>query len=284
MATARKAFPEDFDKTYPLFEKFNNVGLKKRDWEQLFLNPWKSRERHCGYILLEDNKVVGYLGTLFSERIIQSQENKFCNVTSWIVEKEFRNQSFLLLLPLLTLKGYTTTIFSPNNATYIASKKLGFKDLETHIRLIFPFTVMRRFFNNCSIFEDNELLSNILDQQHLKIHYDHLSFSCRQLFIKTKYGSFYLVATRVVKKKIPVAYIHFISDLSIFLKSIENIKLKVCVRLKVFLMLVDERFMRGSKVAFSKKIKLSQPKVFKSDSLKKDEIDSLYSELIVLNL
>ena len=90
MATVRKAVPGDFNKTYPLLEKFNNASLKREDWEQLFVNPWKSLEEYCGYILVEAGRVVGYLGALFSVRRIQGQEYKFCNVTSWIVEREYR--------------------------------------------------------------------------------------------------------------------------------------------------------------------------------------------------
>jgi hypothetical protein len=284
MAIARKALPEDFDKTYPLLEKFNNVTLKRRDWEQLFANPWKNKEEHCGYILHDDGKVVGFLGTIFSERTIQGQQHKFCNVTSWIVEKEYRNQSFLLFLPLLTLKGYTTTIFSPNEASYISSKKLGFKDFETHNRVLLPFKGIRGLFESCSVVEDKKLICQTLYDECLRIYHDHQSFQCNHLFVKTKFGNFYLIATRVIKKNIPVAQIHFISDLGIFLKSLEIVRLKICIRLKVFMLLVDERFMRGKDVSFSFRMKLPQPRVFKSDFLKSNAIDSLYSELIVLNL
>ena len=284
MATVRKALPGDFNKTYPLLEKFNNASLKREDWEQLFVNPWKSLEEHCGYILVEAGRVVGYLGALFSARRIQGQEYKLCNVTSWIVEREYRNQSFLLLLPLLTLREHTVTIFSPNKATYVASKKLGFEDFETHIRLISPFSGIRGFFENCSIVENKRFISRFLDEECLKIYRDHLPFRCSHLLIKTKYGTFYLITTRVTKKNIPVAQIHYVSDLEVFFKSIEALKLKICLRLKVFALLIDERFMRGNTISFSLRMKLPHPRIFKSDLLKEDAIDSLYSELVILNL
>ena len=110
MAAVRKALPEDFEKTYPLLEKFNNATLKRIDWEKLFKNPLNNLEEHCGYVLIEVDKIVGFLGALFNSRKSQGQNYNFCNVTSWIVEKEYRNQSFLLLLPLLSLKKYNITI------------------------------------------------------------------------------------------------------------------------------------------------------------------------------
>ena len=92
MATVRKALPEDFEKTYPLLEKLNNTTLKKTDWEKLFKNPWNNLEEHCGYVLIEADKIVGFLGTLFNSRKSQGQNYNFCNVTSWIAVRHHINR------------------------------------------------------------------------------------------------------------------------------------------------------------------------------------------------
>ena len=110
MATVRKALPEDFEKNYTLLKKLNNTTLKRVDWEKFFKNFWNNLEEHCGHVLIEADNIVGYLGTLFNIRKSQGQNYNVCNVTSWIVEKEYRKQSFLLLLPLLSLKKYNITI------------------------------------------------------------------------------------------------------------------------------------------------------------------------------
>ena len=284
MATVRKALPEDFEKTYPLLEKLNNTTLKRIDWEKLFKNPWNDLEEHCGYLLIEADKIVGFLGTLFNSRKSQGQNYNFCNVTSWIVEKEYRNQSFLLLLPLLSLKKYNITIFSPSEATYLASKKLGFQDFETHKRLITPIPTIKGFFEDCSIENKNTSIEKSLDKNYLKIFLDHQSSNCAHLLITTKFGTLYMIATRVKKKNVPVAQIHFISDLNIFSKSINIIKLKIFFKLKVFLLLIDERFVKGMDIPCSIPLKLPFPRVLKSGSLNGENIDSLYSELIILNL
>ncbi len=284
MATARKALSEDFEKTYPLLEKFNNTNIKREDWKKLFSNPWNNSEKYCGYVLIDSDKIVGYLGTLFSTRSIQGQTYNFCNVTSWIVEKEYRNQSFLLLLPLLTLKKYTITIFSPSEATYIASKKLGFQDFETHKRLIFPGFTFKALYEDCSIVTKRELIAESLDEKLQKLFFDHQYFNCIHLLIKTKFGTIFMIATRTKKKNIPVAQIHFISNHNAFRQSLNFLKLKICLKLKVFMLLVDERFVEEINIPCSMKFRLPYPRVSKSESLSGKTIDSLYSELIVLNL
>jgi hypothetical protein len=284
MATVRKALPGDFEKTYPLLQKLNNTTLKRANWENIFKNPWNNLEEHCGYVLIEEDKIVGYLGTLFNTRNLQGNNYNFCNVTSWIVEKEYRNQSFLLLLPLLSLKKYNITIFSPSEAAYLAYKKFGFQDFETHKRLITPIPTIKSFFENCSITNKNVSIEQSLDEKDLQLFRDHQSPNCTHLLITSKFGTIYMITTRVKKKNIPVAQIHFISDLSIFNKSINIIKLRICLKLKVFLLLIDERFVKGIDIPCSMPLKLPFPSVLKSASLNGESIDSLYSELIILNL
>ena len=93
-----------------------------------------------------------------------------------------------------------------------------------------------------------------------------------------------MITTRVKKKNIPVAQIHFVSDLSIFNKSINIIKLRICLKLKVLLLTIDERFVKRKNIPCSIQLKFPFPRVVKSASLNGVNIDSLYSELIILNL
>ena len=138
MALVRKAVAEDFEGIYPLLVKFNNPRLSKDDWRSLFFDNWHSNEGYFGYVLEEGEHIVGFLGLMFSSRMLNDKEEKFCNITSWIVEKKFRSQSLLLLLPVLKLQSYTLTICTASKETYAVARKLGFQDLESSMRIIFP--------------------------------------------------------------------------------------------------------------------------------------------------
>ena len=54
--------------------------------------------------------------------------------------------------------------------------------------------------------------------------------------------------------------------------------------MKVAGLMLDERLLQGEKVFPSMYFKLPHPRVYKSDTLKKEEVDLLYSEYQVLNL
>ena len=93
-----------------------------------------------------------------------------------------------------------------------------------------------------------------------------------------------MVLTKVLKKGIPAAQIHFISDLNCFKENVASLIIKLCIKLKVLIVMVDERYLNGVSMLFSTRMKLPQPRIFKSESLKGEDIDSLYSELVVLNI
>ena len=140
------------------------------------------------------------------------------------------------------------------------------------------------FFENCSITNKNVSIEKSLDEKNLQLFRDHQSSNCTHLLITSKYSKIYMITTRVKKKNTPVAQIHFISDLSIFNKSINIIKLRICLKLKVLLLIIDERFVKGKNIPCSIQLKFPFPRVVKSASLNGESIDSLYSEWIILNL
>ena len=101
-------------------------------------SPWQTTEDFCGYLLLKDGDIKGYLGLIFSRRILNDKVEKFCNMTSWVVNEDCRSQSLPMLLELLKLKDYTLTNFtaSPTVATILG--KLGFTEFPVDQRVLLP--------------------------------------------------------------------------------------------------------------------------------------------------
>ena len=48
--------------------------------------------------------------------------------------KKYRSETILLVLPVLKLKNYTITVFTPSKEVYLILRKLGFNDLETNLQ------------------------------------------------------------------------------------------------------------------------------------------------------
>jgi len=284
MAILRKVYAEDFEKIYPLLLQFNDTRLSKEYWRRIFTKHWDGEEDYFGYALFDNNESVGFLGTFFSERVINSRKQKFCNLTCWIVKDAYRNESLLFLGPLLKLKEYTITAFTPDRATYVTLKKFGFEDIETHMRLILPLSMPEVAGGNCSVEFDRERIKGYLREDDLKVYNDHLKFNCIHLLIRVDEGNCYMLLTRARKKALYFAHIHYVNNPDIFLKYIGRLSLRVCLKLKVCGVLAEERFLSGRVPKHSASIKISKPRLFKSNLLQKNEIDNLYSELVVLGI
>jgi len=284
MAIVRKAVALDFEKTYPLFAKFKNYRLLKGDWQQLFTDHWKSNEGYIGYVLEDRERIVGFLGFMFSDRVLNNKQEKFCNLTTWVVDERFRNESLYLIIPVLKLTDYTLTIHSASKATYAAFKKLGFHDLESHFRIIPPFPSINMLFDSCKIEVNGKYLNEILKGDSLQAYKSHLLFRCFHVYIRSPLGNCYLIGARVFKKNLPFAQIYHISDSKVFAKFASRISSIICLKNKTFAILVDERFLEGNSLLQSYKCALSNPRMYKSNSLGKQDLDLLYSELPVLNI
>ena len=284
MAIVRKAVAQDFEETYPLFVKFHNSHLRKEDWRQLFIDHWESPEGYFGYVLEDQERIVGFVGLIFSRRTLNGREEKFCNMTSWVVEEKFRNQSLSLFLPVMKLKKYTLTIHTASKETYAVARKLGFKDLEAKLRIIFPLPSFTTWFTPCQIEINGEKFRKNLTGESLHTYTDHLLFKCFHVFIRSPLGECYLVGARVIRKNLAFYQIHHISNSKVFAKFSGHIATVVCARIKTVSIVTDERFLQGNRVMMSRSWSLPNPRVYKSDSVGQDNIDLLYSELPVLNI
>ena len=80
MVTVRKVYPSMFDEIYPVLREFDLAELPKETWKSMFTNNWGNAESHCGYALFSNEKVVGFLGFVFSQRIVLNKLEKFCNL------------------------------------------------------------------------------------------------------------------------------------------------------------------------------------------------------------
>src|SRR6516165_11952987 len=96
MPIIRKARGDDFERVYPLLLRFKDPHLKEEHWRQLFVDHSGLQNDHFGWVLVEGGDVVGFVGTIFSQRTIRGGTVRLCNINSWIVKQEYRTHSLAL--------------------------------------------------------------------------------------------------------------------------------------------------------------------------------------------
>jgi len=287
MPVIKKALAEDFERIYPLLQELNDTTLSKEDWRQLFVNHCGGEENYFGYALFEGEKAVGFLGLIFSRRLIDGSVRKFCNMTSWIITKEFQRRGLgrMLLLETVKLNDHTIVDLTATKDTVKMLKENGFRELEDNVQLLLPVPSINVFSDRCSVEFDRGAIKNYLTEGDLKVHNDHSKFNCIHFMIKSTDGDCYVIATMTKRKGLPFAHVHYISDIGVFSRHIRHAMMKLCASLKVLGFFVDERFLRGKKIGYSIRRRLPPSKFFRSNSLDRGHVtDNLYTELIVLNL
>lgn len=287
MPVIKKALAGDFESIYPLLRELNDTTLTKEDWRQLFVNHCGGEENYFGYALFEGGRAIGFLGLIFSHRLVGGSMRKFCNMTSWIITKEFQRRGLgrMLLLETIKLNDHTIVDLTATKDTVKMLKENGFKELEDSAELVLPVPSINILHDGCSAELAGSVIKKYLSGDDLKIYNDHLKFNCIHFMIRSVDGNCYVVATETKRKGLPFAHVHYIGDIDVFSKHIRHVIMRLCVSLRVLGFFIDERFLKGKKIRYAIRRRLPPSKFFRSDSLDREHIaDNLYTELIVLNL
>jgi hypothetical protein len=281
-----KVYQDDFERVHEILTLFF-PNILKETWRQLFIDNWDRPEDFYGYAIIDGHRVVGFIATIFSEREIYGKKYKFCNLSSWVVRNEYRNKSIALIFPILKLTDYTLTIFSAIPEAIKIFKKIGFKVLTKSRKMMAPIPILKSiFFKDCELIYGEDVIK-YLDDNELKIYKHHHKFICYHFVMKSDFGNSYLIV-RKRKKNIfnfwyPFADIHYISNKEIFMKYFDSVKYFIANKLKVITITIRDTYLPEYQFPYS----LNRPAegfLYRSSLLSPGDIDSLYSEIFILDL
>jgi acetoacetyl-CoA synthetase len=289
MLTVRKAYAEDFEKIYPLLLEINNKRITKAGWQRIFRNHWNAEEDYFGYVLVDQQEILGFMSTIFSKRVIDGQLHNFCNLSTWIVKEEARNKSLLLVSPILQLTNYTFTMFTLAGKLEVIWEKFGFKRLNSSYKLLLPLPSITGSFlaKKGLITFDHRVIERHLTATELAIFHDHARYNCAFSFIRSDNGNCLIILRRIIRKGLPFVYIHYLSNKEVFSRYINVLRLTIMRQLKVLGIAVQERHLANN-INIPHTISLSSDQCYneyyKSDRLAPHQIDDLYSELFLLDV
>ena len=280
MPSIRKATLDDFEYVYPLFSGFHEPRPSKEEFRQLFATRWGSDESHVGFILEENGEAVGYLGTLFSRREINGRTEKFCNLYTWIIKEEYRTEGLPLLFQVLRMKDVTVTNFTGNRVALILTR-FGFKPMDVTLKILLP---LPTWGDDCELIFDPARIASLLDAHDRRVFDDHRGFKYPFVLLKTSDGFSLLSFKKVKRKYLPVLELHYLSGRNMFLKHIRHVLPALCRQTRSIGLMVGDHFLPGTSIPFSMTIPQRQLRLFRSTTVSIVEMDTMYSELQVLNL
>jgi hypothetical protein len=278
----KQATSADFPRVLPLLKKFRSGHLiDDETWQRLFTRKWEGSGKYCGLILQSGNEPVGFIHSLFSERIIGGKRFSFCNLGTWIVEPEFRSKSMSIFFPFMKLKKTTLTSFTANPRFIPILAGFKFSSLEDHISFLPPSISLNR---QVQVLIDKENISKELSGESLRIFSDHKDLSCDHIVLDTPRGNCYLVLNPARKRRFPVAYLNYVSDLDLFLTYIHSASSRICSRLGVAALMIGAHTLKGKTLKGCIQVERKFKLWFRTDDLNAYDVDTLYSEYQVLGL
>jgi hypothetical protein len=285
MIKVEKVDCTNFLECQDVLSEFLGPGQQEH-WRRIFEYQWPRDETYCGLALKDGDQTVGFLGMIFSRRRVNGKIEKFCNLTHWFVQKPYRSRAISLLLPLFAMRDHTITDLTPSRKVYRIQKKLGFKDLDARGRVLLPFG--RRLFAPKSpriqITHEPSLIKSKLAGGHLKILNHHLNYPCSHLLAAAEDRYCYIIYAKQKNKRLNYAHVHFISDPDFFSLVYRDIRQSILSESKACYILIDSRFVRNLSLPISFSLPFRAPKQYLSPTLKPEQIDNLYSEIMLLNL
>lgn len=274
-----------FDQAYPLLQELN-PNLSRNVWQSIFQPPWSQEEDYCGYGLWDGEEMVGFLGLIFSQRMINSQVERFCNITSWIVKEPYRGQSMSLMFPLMKLKDYTLTDLSAYQELFPLLKRMGFKELDSRLKLLIPmrFARDRPSGQSVQIVQTQDQIRSKLSAGDLAVFDDHQGIEgCRHMLLEVGDQTCYAVYTLNQSGRFPYCCLQYISNVQCFAEASVALRLCLAKQHQTPFIFVDSRFIAGVDLPWTIEVPLKFTKLYKSDRLAPPQIDNLYTELMLLN-
>ncbi len=285
MIAVERATPAHFGEVLPLLRQFNNPSLGDDRWRSLFHYTWPSEDDTRGFLLRAEGRCVGFFGAIHFERDIAGRREKFANLTSWVVEPAFRNHSLRLLEAVTNIEGRTLHCFTPTPATHPLYARFGFSDLETKwITLLprltrgFPGALLRhRFITNPGC------IASLLPDAMRAIYEHQRPHAARHLLVRARGNRQCLVTfTRTRGARYPLAHVHSVSDPELFTAASAAVRWRLMLAAHAAAVVVDARLLAGRAQPASREAAITRKAVFRSGTLRADQIDGLYSELVLL--
>lgn len=272
-------FPSDFGRVVGLLGQLDPTRSPDR-WRPIFDFGWRRPDEPVGLMVRSGDRVVGYMGTILSEQIVEGRPERFCNVTSWVAGDSERGVGALLGLALARFQGYTVTSFTPNRLTRPILARLGLRVLDEHWTVLCPTWPTRRA-ARCRVVTEQEGAA-LLDPEDARILDDHRPYA-RHVVATGDDGACLVVYTLRRRWRLRTARLHYLSNRKAFPGYWPAIRRSLVARHRAWLAEADSRLLSGLHLSGAVRKRMGMPRLFRS-ALQPEQVTDLYSEVILLGV
>jgi acetoacetyl-CoA synthetase len=265
--------------------------IKPQIWRRLFDYGWLLDRPGLGFVLVDGDEIVGFLGTIYANREIDDKGGLICNLSSWYVRSQYRGWGAALLRAALRDESITYTCLTPNLLSQHVFEMLGFSELSSSLLILPPLLHVETLRHaRPQISFDSKTIRVVLDDRQRCLFDDHAPYDCLQLVVQEGPEHAYIVVKRRVMPvpklarllpagaRMPYSEILHCSNPRLFARHLERVKLAILWRQRTALLLAETRL-------FSPRLRgatMGEHTYYRSPLFGAGELDKLYSELVLL--
>lgn len=254
-------------------------GVSARTWAKALNPPWAFPQPNHGFLLrTDDGSVVGAYLAFYSKRTIDDKTENFCNLAAWCVGEEHRAQGLKLLRKMLGQRGYHFTDLSPSGNVVALNTRLKFTTLDNTTAVVVnaPVTFARA---GVRVITEPDEIESVLTGRDRAIYLDHRhTLAARHAVLTQGDRSCYILYRRDRRKRLPLfASILYVSDPNLFRDTDRYFFRHLLIRHGIPFTLVESRIAGGRPRGSI--LRPGRPRMYRSSTLRPDQIDYLYSEL-----
>ncbi len=284
MTELREIRDSDFDEVHRSLLVRLDRAKPPEVWRRLFNYPWRPSWAPRGYVLVEGDRFVGFLGLVFAPDDRAVGRSPVCNLSSWIVLESYRGQSMRLLSPVLGRADWTVTNLTPTAEVGELMQRLGFVPLETHRSLLrLRSGDLVRGSSGSRIREVGGASEGPMPEDWKTI-VDHHGGIARALVVHAGAGEALVMYTVGRLRGIPVARIHHVTDAAPVIEALSSLRRHFLLRRGACIMEFDRRILPEVPEAGLHSRRITTPRLFRSPDRTPSELSELYSERILLEL
>ena len=281
----RPTTPADTAEICDLLE--HGFGIAADGWRPLCTTTWLADNPTRGFVLTDGGRIVGHVGTIYSQREINGKTGIVCNFSGFYIAPAYRGRGLGATLVAAAVRDerITYTSLTPAPVTQLVLADMGFAILERHV-LLFPpgLNADTLWRSRVDIDVNDRTVRASLGQAERRIYDDHAPYDCLQMTARDAGGTAYLVVKRRLRSvrsaRIPFSQILYCSAPDVLARNLERIKLAIMWQQKTFGIAMNERLFPKAPRA----IRREDIAQYRSPGFTPNELDLLYSEFVLLDI
>ena len=117
-----------------------NAKIPRERWRAILDYPWRPPEAERGWLVEDGGWVVGFMGTIYSDRPVRGRLHRFCDLSSWYLLPDYRGDGTgdALLRAGMAKREVTYQTMTARRATGRKIRALGFTVLDATRSVLRP--------------------------------------------------------------------------------------------------------------------------------------------------